>query len=215
VSQQDSRSEGLASEESLKRVVDHYERLLKRHGATARGMDWKDEASQQLRFDALCEGFELSGSSVHDVGSGAGHFCDYLLEREIDVRYSGSDRSEKMIETARRRHPGVSFERRDALDASHSERYDFVFCSGLFNVKLDCPDPAWQDFVESTVIRMFEMCKVAISFNIMSDRVDYRAEELYYSNPNAMSEFCRNNLSRHVVIRDDYPLYEYTVHVRR
>jgi SAM-dependent methyltransferase len=208
-------SKALASEERRRQVVAHYERQLKQHGATARGMDWKDAESQRLRFEMLSEGLDLAGSSVHDVGAGAGHFYDYLLERAIDVRYSGSDLSGEMIEAARRRHPDAAFECRDVLDASNPERYDFVFCSGLFNVKLDCPESAWQRFVESAVLRMYEMCTVAISFNLMSDRVDYRAEGLYYSDPDAMAEFCRSRLSPDVAVRHDYPLYEYTIHVRR
>ena len=60
-------------------VVDHYEAQLLRFGASARGMDWKDEASQRLRFDVLCDVCDLRGKSVHDVGSGAGHLLDYLV----------------------------------------------------------------------------------------------------------------------------------------
>lgn len=215
MNREESSADRAASLERRQQVVAHYERQLKRHGATARGMDWKDAGSQRLRFEVLSEGLDLTGASVHDVGAGAGHFYDYLLEREIDVRYSGSDLSGEMIETARLRHPNASFELRDVLDASPSERYDFVVCSGLFHVKLDCPGSVWQTFVESAVARMYEMCAVAISFNMMSDRVDYRAEGLYYSDADAMSKFCSDNLSRNVVVRNDYPLYEYTVQVRR
>lgn len=215
MTRQTSNSKPSASWERRRQVVAHYERQLKQHGATARGMDWKDAASQRLRFEMLTEGLDLAGSSVHDVGAGAGHFYDYLLEGAIDVRYCGSDLSGEMIEAARRRHPDATFEHRDVLDESNSAKYDFVFCSGLFNVKLDCPEPAWQSFVESAVLRMYEMCTVAISFNLMSDRVDYRAEGLYYSDPDAMAEFCRSHLSPDVTVRHDYPLYEYTIHVRR
>ena len=47
----------------------HYERSLARHGATAEGMDWKDAASQRLRFRILCEVMDLDGLSVHEVGA--------------------------------------------------------------------------------------------------------------------------------------------------
>lgn len=204
-----------ASDARRQEVVAHYERQLKQHGATARGMDWKDSDSQRLRFEVLCVELDLAGASVHDVGAGAGHFYDYLLERELDVRYSGSDLSKEMVEAARLRHPGASFELRDVLDAENSARYEFVFCSGLFHVKLDCPDVAWKSFVERAVTRMYEMSSVAISFNMMSDRVDFRADGLFYSDPDEMSAFCRNQLGPNVEVYCDYPLYEYTIHVRR
>ena len=90
-------------------VVAHYEQQLARHGATAQGMDWKDDASQRLRFAVLCDVADLAGRSVHDVGAGAGHLLDYLQEQGIAADYSGSDASRAMVAAARGRHPDVSF----------------------------------------------------------------------------------------------------------
>ena len=79
--------------EDLKRaVVEHYEAQLRRFGPTARGLDWKDEASQQLRFEILCGVCDLNGRSVLDVGSGAGHLVDHLRRRGIEASYTGVDR---------------------------------------------------------------------------------------------------------------------------
>ena len=55
----------------------------------------------------------------------------------------------------------------------------------------------------------------AIAFNLMSDRVDFRVPELHYTSPAETLAFCQRELSRHVRLRHDYPLHEYTVHVRR
>ena len=62
---------------------------------------------------------------------------------------------------------------------------------------------------------MFEMCRVGIAFNMMSDQVDYRSDLLYYSNPGTIVDFCRRELSRHVAMRHDYLLHEYTIYVHR
>lgn len=196
------------------RVVEHYEAQLRKHGPTASGMDWKDAASQELRFRMLTDGLDLSGAKVHDVGAGAGHLYDFLKARAPDVDYSGSDLSPDMVEAARTRHPGIRFLRKDVLDLDDatSERFDYLFCSGLFHVKLDCPDPEWGAFVEAAVRRMYELCDVAIAFNMMSNRVDYRASALYYSDPESMRAIC-TQWSDDVVVRHDYPLYEYTVQV--
>ena len=194
-------------------VVEHYERRLQEHGPTARGMDWKDEASQRLRFEVLCDVCDLAGKAVHEIGAGAGHLLDYLRERGIDTSYSGSDLSGEMVEVARRLHPGVPFEQGDAT--SGDGRHDVLLCSGLFHVKLDGDDAEWETFVRSAVRRMYERCRVAIAFNLMSDQVDYRSDALYYANPGAVLNFCFSELSRHVMLRHDYPLYEYTVYVYR
>ncbi len=196
-------------------VVEYYEQRLAQHGPTAQGMDWKDADSQRLRFEVLSAVCDLEGKSVHEVGAGAGHLCDFLRERGLAAEYSGSDLSAAMVEAARRAHPGVVFERRDALAKSPAAPWDVLVCSGLFHVKLDTPDSDWRAFVEAVLRRMFADCRSAIAFNLMSDRVDFRIDTLYYSSPEEMLDFCRREFSRHVVLRHDYPLYEYTVHVRR
>ena len=199
----------------IRSVVEHYEQQLARFGPTARGMDWKDEASQALRFRVLCEVCDLEGRSVHDVGCGAGHLLGFLREKGVAVDYTGSDASARMLEAARRLHPDARFEALDLRRDAPARKWDVVLCSGLFHVRLAHSDEAWWRFVQPTLRRMFEMCRVAIAFNLMSDRVDWRAEQLFYAPPGPVLDFCREQLSSRVTLRDDYPLHEYTVYVHR
>jgi cyclopropane fatty-acyl-phospholipid synthase-like methyltransferase len=196
-------------------VVAHYEARLREFGPSARGVDWKDDASQALRFDVLCDGCELPGTSLLEVGSGVGHLYDHLLRRGADVRYTGIDLSASMVEAARQRLPEVRFERRDLLHWETPETWDAVLCSGLFHVKLDAPDDAWRAFIHEMLRRMYARCRAVVAFNLMSDQVDYRTPGLHYADPGEILDFCRRELSRHVVVRHDYPLYEFSVHVHR
>lgn len=196
-------------------VVEHYEARLREFGPSARGVDWKDEASQALRFEVLCGGCALAGSSLLEVGSGVGHLHDFLEQRGCDTSYTGIDLSEPMTAAARQRHPELRFEQRDLLDWDTPETWDAVLCSGLFHVKLDAPDAAWQEFVFAMLKRMYARCHEVMAFNLMSDQVDFRSPQLYYADPGRILDFCRRELSRHVAIRHDYPLYEFSVHVYR
>ncbi len=208
-------SPGAVSEGLKQSIVAHYERALERFGPTARGMDWKDEASQRLRFSVLCDVCDLAGKSLLEVGAGAGHLVDFLAQRGIDADYTGIDLSEAMVAAARRRHPGARFERRDLLADEPPAVYDVVLCSGLFHVKLDHREGEWRDFVRATLRRMYQSCRLAIAFNAMSDAVDFRNEDLYYAEVGEMLDFCRSELSRFIGLRHDYPLHEYTVYVYR
>jgi len=208
-------AEGGVPPEVVRAVVEHYEAQLRRHGPTARGMDWRDEASQQLRFRVLCGVGDLRGRSVHEVGAGAGHLLDHLREGGIAADYSGSDLSAAMVEAARRRHPGARFEQRDLLRESPAPSYDVVLCSGLFHVCAGHGGPAFAGFVEAMLRRMWALAREALAFNLMSDQVDYRVPSLHYTSPAATLDFCRRELSRHVALRHDYPLHEYTVYVYR
>jgi SAM-dependent methyltransferase len=178
-------------------------------------MDWKDEASQRLRFEILCAVADLDGKSVCEIGCGAGHLVDFLRQRGIAARYHGIDLSEEMLAAARRRHPDVSFAHRDILLGAETGEYDVLLCSGLFHVKLDHRDDEWWRFVRETVRRMYVMCRVGIAFNLMTDQVDFRSPSLFYANPAQVFDLCRRELSRFTVLRHDYPLYEFTVYVYR
>ncbi len=203
------------SQQLKQAVVEYYEKQLHRHGPTARGMDWKDEASQQLRFAVLCGICDLNGKSVHEIGAGAGHLYDFMQERRIDADYSGSDLSLEMVDAARRLHPGVPFECTDILLEDTNGTYDVVLCSGLFHIRLHHADPEWRRFIQNTVRRMYQMSRIGIAFNLVSDHVDFRSPQLYYANAGETLDFCRQELSRFVVLRHDYPLYEFTIYVYR
>ena len=200
---------------SMRSVVEYYERKLERYGPSPQGMDWKDEASQDLRFQLLCEIGDLTGRSLHEIGAGAGHLYAFLRKRGIEADYSGSDLSPAMVEAARRLHPGVRFTCSDVLRDSSRGAYDVVVCSGLFYVKIDHAESEWRDFVRALIRRMYAMCRIGIAFNLMSDQVDFRNPHLFYESPESTLEFCRRELSRSVTIRHDYPLYEYTTYVYR
>ncbi len=195
-------------------VVAHYERRLAEYGPNARGMDWKDEHSQQLRFEILCAVCDLEGLCLCEIGCGAGHLLDYLEERGVRTAYRGVDLSPAMIAAARGRHPEGAFECSDILSET-LEPADVVMCSGAFHVKLGASDDAWWDYLKRCLRRMYGASRVALSFNLMSDRVDFRDENLFYANPDEVLEFCRRELGGRVEVRDDYRLYEFTTYVYR
>lgn len=196
-------------------TLEHYEACLEQFGPTAKGMNWRDEASQRLRFKVLSEVGDLRGRSVHEVGAGAGHFSAFLTQGGYEARYSGSDISEKMVAAARSLNPGVQFECSDIMKNDALGIYDFVVSSGLFHVKLQACDDAWQRFTRQMLERMYRLCRIGIAFNLITDRVDFRNLDLAYFSPEQTLDFCLENLSQYASIRHDYPLYEFTVYVYR
>ena len=92
---------------------------------------------------------------------------------------------------------------------------DYVVCSGVFHVKDQVEPGEWRRFINAMLRRMFELAKVGIGFNLMTSYVDYEAPHLCYLPPADMLDFCVRHLSRRVVIRHEYPLWEYTVYVYR
>ncbi|MGQ0732049.1 MAG: hypothetical protein ACT4QD_00160 [Acidobacteriota bacterium] len=83
-----------------------YEQSLREHGAVAKAVGWKDEASHRLRFEKLAQVIDRTdqGFSVTDLGCGYGAMFDYLWARFPALeRYIGIDVREDMPVTARAR----------------------------------------------------------------------------------------------------------------
>lgn len=204
----DSEFDGL-----LRRAADYYTEKIHQEGAGARGMDWRDTASQYLRFERLLKHLEVgAGISLLDVGCGSGELFAYCRERGWEPDYLGIDVSESMVAATRRR-----FGDKRALLASSADMvregrgFDFVVASGTFNVRQDTPEEEWRRFVFHSVEEMYSLARRAVALNIMSSRVDYRYDHLFYTDPNYLADIADRCGTRDFVIDHGYPLFEMTL----
>ncbi len=89
----------------MTRVLDavrrYYSEKIVEHGPTAKGVDWNDQASQELRFDQLLKVCDPSRPfSLNDYGCGYGALARYLGQRGYTFRYTGFDISDEMVAKA-------------------------------------------------------------------------------------------------------------------
>lgn len=196
----------------------YYEAALDEFGDDPRGVNWRDAESQEMRFSAIAGIADLSGARVHDVGCGLGHFADWLRRESINCDYVGSDISGKMIDAAVAHAPPPAELHMADIMAGPEEpwmRADYVVNSGVFTVRSTVAEYDWREFVHDMIRAMFRIADRGIAFNLMSSYVDYRDDHLFYENPQEIMDFCVSELSRKIVIRHDYPLWEYAVYVYR
>lgn len=209
-------SSGSDADRLLAGVSRLYGDSLAEHGTTSQAVGWRDEASQRLRFDKLFQLVEDDAEdvSVADLGCGYGAMFDYLAERLGDrlTSYVGIDVNAEMVGAARARveDPRASF----VVGALPQEPCSHAFVSGTFNVKLDASDAEWEEFVRGTLRALAPVARRGVAFNLLTDQVDWREEQLFYADPGRFLEFCRRELSRSVALLHDYPLYEWTMLVR-
>jgi SAM-dependent methyltransferase len=200
----------------LQNVEKYYADKVATHGCTARGADWKSEDSQRMRFEQLLRLIRPAGSfTINDYGCGYGALADYLRSENFPFRYRGFDISEEMIARARRAHEGKTrcefFSEKSLLSPA-----DYSVASGIFNVKLDTPEPEWREYVLETLGEFKELSRKAFAFNALTSYSDpeFMRPDLYYANPLELFDYCRKNLSRKVALLHDYPLYEFTIVVQ-
>jgi SAM-dependent methyltransferase len=200
----------------LQNVEKYYTEKVATHGCTARGADWKSEDSQRMRFEQFLRLIRPAGSfTINDYGCGYGALVDYLKSGNFSFRYRGFDVSEEMITRARRAHEGNTncefFFEKSLLSPA-----DYTVASGIFNVKLDTPEPEWREYVLDTLREFRELSRMAFAFNVLTSYSDpeFIRPDLYYANPLDLFDYCKRNLSKAVSLLHDYPLYEFTIVVQ-
>lgn len=202
-----------AVETFLARVTRFFEESFAAHGATPAGVNWSTEWSHQLRFANLAKLIDDGeGGTIADLGCGYGAFYDFLCETGVKVdRFIGYDISEAMLAEARRRIPEGEFVRAAAIDRA----VDFAFSCGIFNVRLDVDEDAWLRHIDDTLDNMNACATRGFAFDMFSTYVDYRDWGNYYGDPCRFFDRCKRRYSRNVALLHDYPLYEWTILVRK
>jgi SAM-dependent methyltransferase len=201
----------------LETIAHYYADRLRAFGTTPQGVDWNSGDSQVLRFTRLLQVLQSEEEvSLNDYGCGYGALVDYLGDTGRRLTYRGFDISEPMIVAARARHAGSAWCSFTA-DRAHLPPADYTVASGIFNVKLDHPVEMWRDYVMQTVTTLESLSTRGFAFNMLStySDPDKRREDLFYADPLQMFDVCKRRFSSWVSLLHDYPLYEFTIIVRK
>lgn len=211
-----------AAKPSFAPIVRHYEQCLACHGATPQGVDWPDGADLARRFGVMLDVRrpEHAGRRLRllDVGCGPGLLLDYLAAsgREGDVEYLGVDLSESMVQAARERWPDHQFVCTDLItDTAPHLTADYVILNGVLTEKRELPQADMVSLAETLLESCFAHARIGMAFNVMSTHVDWTRDDLFHWPMDDAMGFAARRLSRHVAIRADYGLWEYTVYVYR
>jgi SAM-dependent methyltransferase len=182
---------------------DYYDEKLRRHGATPAGADWNSQASQELRFRQLESLWERRpDASLLDYGCGYGAMAAYVRQRGHRGRYVGFDVSEQMIDAARTQLAAVEA---------------CTLASGVLNVKQRASDETWRGYVWDVIADLAALGQRGFAFNALTrySDVEKRRPDLYYADPLELFDRCKREFSRYVTLLHDYPLWEFTVIVRK
>jgi SAM-dependent methyltransferase len=197
-------------------VNDYYTDKLNRFGPSFQGVDWNSRESQELRFEQLLKICDISSPFVlNDLGCGYGAMYEYMLGKGFQFEYRGYDLSEAMTQKAELLfgdQKNCRFFNGDALQTA-----DYTVASGLFNVKLDISEKNWQSYVFNVLESMNQSSNKGFSFNMLTQYSDkeHMKDTLYYPDPCFYFDYCKKNFSPHIALLHDYPLYEFSILVKK
>lgn len=195
----------------------HYKNLLNKHGSSPEAVQHINTESQYKRFEILSE-IAPEIDSVIDVGCGLGDMFQFLNLNDFKGKYLGLDFIPEFIELSNqhfKEHKNAQFKVCDLLSDNIPQGYDYILLSGVFNNN----QKDNEDFMLSTIKKMFDSSKKGIAFNAMSTYVDFQDSNLYYSDPLKVFDFCKRNLTRRIVLKHDYLVkedsipFEYTMYL--
>ncbi len=201
-------------------LVGHYERCFIAHGRTPEGVDWPNGEDLRTRFEVML-GVVRPGAepvSLLDLGCGPGLLVDHLQGSPLGARidYRGIDLSAPMLDAARRAWPQLCFEQRDILAQPLAPgSVDYVILNGVLTERNAVPREQMVAFAVELLSAAFAAARVGIAFNVMSKLVDWERDDLFHWGFEEMAAALAPRLSRHLAIRADYGLREYTTYVYR
>jgi SAM-dependent methyltransferase len=201
----------------LSQTRQYYDKKLVTYGLSPKGVDWNSAQSQELRFEQLLKVCNTSNLfTLNDYGCGYGALAAYMTGQDYRFEYNGFDLSIQMIDAALKEYGDL----RHCAFVSDEESLgvaDYTVASGIFNVKLQTSYEEWQGYVLHTLGKMAELSKKGFAFNALTKYSDpeFMRDDLFYADPLFLFDYCKRNFSRFVAVLHDYPLYEFTMLVRK
>ncbi len=196
---------------------EHYAPLLDEHGAGALGVGWNSRQAQETRFGQFERAMHGARTplSVIDYGCGTGDLLGWLRTQGYDISYTGFDLSDRMIRRASTAHDTVD----SAAFTSSAHRLtpaDFVFSSGIFNLRFGSTNEEWHDYVVQTVDHLRRLAVRGFAFNLLTSCSDItkKRAHLHYADPAWWLDHCLRRYSSRSAVLHDYDLWDFTVVVR-
>jgi len=213
--------------DSIDFINKHYSETFKKYGATSKGVYCGSNLDVNVRYQKMIKVLDsdyekpAGKPSLLDLGCGWGGLYKYCLLNDFNVDYTGIDVVESMIEYGKKKFINGNFFVGNALDLDFKNKFDYVVGNGLLPLIINNNIPQTEKYVKKLIRKMFEICKYGIAFNLMSSRVNYMADKLYYTSPVEILNFCLDEISPRVRLDHSYTclnrksgkLFEYTVYI--
>jgi hypothetical protein len=141
---------------------------------------------------------------------------EYVSNNYPNAIYTGFDISKEMIRQAKKKYltrKKVNW----VSNINENNSFDYVIASGIFSVKQNENIIDWHSYMLDTISVFNKITSKGFSFNCLtsfSDK-DYMKENLYYANPMDLFSYCKTNFSKYVTLLHDYPLYEFSLLIKK
>ena len=203
-------------------LINHYENLYKKHDKSPLSLQHANAAQQLKRYKIISAKIKPD-FSVLDFGCGLADFYKFLSKnKNYNGQYTGIDIVPSFIEENKKEfieNQKVNFINKNLLEIDQISKVDYCIACGTFNNFI--PNIKGKEYLENSLLRLFKISQIGLSFNLLSTYVEYKEPSLFYFDPKEVFDFCKLKLSPYVELKHDYILneggypYEYTIHISK
>lgn len=197
--------------DEVNKIINLYNDHYRKNGMSQKSLGWGEKNRSRLRFEILTSAWNLNNQSILDVGCGFGDLFLFLQQKKIKYSdYLGIDLNKKFITNSCRLHPEGNFKQMNLYKDMSLGKFNYVFASGIFNDKLKNN----LKYIKNTLEKINECATHGFAVNFLSDKVQYRIDHVYHSNPGKILEICYK-YSNNIILRNDYMPFEFTVFINK
>lgn len=199
-----------------KHIIDAYRESFLMHGDTPEGVKWSSDG-QLWRFKKLIEIIPIQMMMNRrlkflEIGSGLGHFYEFLLSNGYDCEYTGVDIVPEFVNVASKKHRLANFICCDILEETLIEKYDFVFLSGIFNAPRS---DKLSEVMLNIINKAYSYSTYGMAFNFTSSYVNFQSPSMNYYDPCIVMRYIVEKLTPKVVLYHHYQNCDVCIHAYR
>jgi SAM-dependent methyltransferase len=187
-------------------LIEKYNRNFNKYGFSTKSVGWSSGKTDERYFQLFK--YLDNFTSVLDIGCGLGHLYLYLNSK-FDIHYTGTEINSNFYNFCKESYVGSEFHLQSDLVPHLNQKFDVIVMSGLFNTSLKNETLPYQRLLD----KAFILSNKYITFNFLSNDVDYKDDNLNYTPLGEVIEYCENR-SKEIIIKKSSQLYEVTVTIK-
>jgi SAM-dependent methyltransferase len=197
------------NEKDYQEIIERYNRRLKEFGYSIKTLAAGTPERRNIRFKILTEIGNFENKSVLDIGCGFADFIRFLNEEGITCSYTGYDINAELLSVAKNVYPSGQFIIKDIFHEDFPA-FDYIVSSTTFNNRYK-----YEKNYE-LVDKLFQICfghaREGVAIDFLTSYVDYQVRDAFYYEPERLFSLAKK-YTRRVVLRHDYPLYEFCIYM--
>lgn len=187
----------------------HYTPRVKSEYENHEILDWGDKDAQFKRFEILSQNVDLKSKTLLDIGCGLGDLYRHLSKTgNLPLSYTGSDIVEAMINLAKEQQPECSFICSDVFSHPPTEKFDVIYCSGIFNLHTE-NNLEYLEYVTENCQNLTSDSPTIV-FNFLHHRTPKKYDHCFYYDPEQVVKILKKHFSD-ITLIDDYLINDFTI----